>query len=62
MGGLSVGDYIHIDRAIVQKDYFNWLKSLVLAEENYSFLWWKLHHMIYLWIVDLDENRAEDGR
>lgn len=57
-----MGDYIHIDRAIVQKDYFNWLKSLVLAEENYSFLWWKLHHMIYLWIVDLDENRAEDGR
>jgi len=57
-----MADYIHIDKAIVRKDYFEWLKSLVDASEDYSMLWWQLHHTDYVWIVDMDENRAADGK
>lgn len=57
-----MADYIHIEEATVKKDYFEWLKSLVEAEEEYSFLWWKLHNTDFIWLIDRDENRAEDGK
>ena len=52
----------HIDAVTVKRDYFWWLKSLVGAEENYSFLWRKLHSTDFIWLMDRDENRAEDGK
>lgn len=53
---------IHIDEATVLNDYFKWLKSLVDAEESHSFLWRKLHSTDFVWVVERDENRAEDGK
>ena len=53
---------IHIDEATVLNDYFKWLKSLVNAEESHSFLWRKLHSTDFVWVVERDENRAEDGK
>lgn len=55
-------EYIHIDEATVKKDYFNWLCSLVEAEEDHSLLWQKLHSMAFVWIIPMDENRAADGK
>lgn len=55
-------DTIHIDEAEVKKDYFKWLCDVVHAEESYSMLWQKLHSMDFVWVVDRDENRAEDGK
>lgn len=52
----------HIDEATVLNDYFEWLKTLVNAEESHRLLWRKLHSMDFLWVVDRDENRAEDGK
>lgn len=57
-----MADYIHIDETTVKKDYFDWLKSIVGAEDEYSFLWWKLHNTDFIWLIDRDENRAEDGK
>lgn len=57
-----MADYIHIDETTVKKDYFDWLKSIVGAEAEYSFLWWKLHNTDFIWLIDRDENRAEDGK
>lgn len=51
-----------MDEATIKKEYFAWLCSLVRAEPEYSMLWQKLHDMDFVWIVDRDENRAEDGK
>ena len=51
-----------MDEATIKKEYFEWLCSLVKAEKKYSMLWQKLHDMDFVWIVDRDENRAEDGK
>ena len=51
-----------MDEATIKKEYFQWLCSLVRAESEYSMLWQKLHDMDFVWIVDRDENRAEDGK
>ena len=53
---------IHIDEATVLNDYFTWMKSLVGAEESHTFLWRKLHNTDFVWVVERDENRAEDGK
>ena len=51
-----------MDEATIKKEYFQWLCSLVRAEPEYSMLWQKLHDIDFVWIVDRDENRAEDGK
>lgn len=51
-----------MDRSEVQKGYFKWLCALVNMPENYSILAEKLRRTNFVWIVERDENRAEDGK
>lgn len=51
-----------MDRVDIQKEYLGWLCKLVNAGPKWHFLWSKLHSMAFVWIIDMDENRAEDGK
>ena len=51
-----------MDGTDVRKEYLNWLCRLVDARFYWHFLWWKLHSMAFVWILPMDENRAEDGK
>ena len=50
-----------MDAVSVRKEYLEWLCRLVNAGEKWHLLWYKLHHMAFVWTIDRDENRAEDG-
>lgn len=44
--------------------YFSWLIGLIGDEyirRNYQKLLWKLHETVYIWELDYDRNRAQDG-
>ena len=45
----------------IQRDYFLWLCRQVVAPGSYSMLMDKLHRTDYVWIVEMDKNRASDG-
>ena len=45
----------------VQRSYFKWLCKSVKADSKYSMLLDKLRRTDYIWVVERDENRAEDG-
>lgn len=51
-----------MDGIDVRKEYLEWLCSLVNAGPEWHLLWYKLHNMAFVWIIDRDENRAEDGK
>lgn len=51
-----------MDKNDVQKDYYIWLKSVVKFPEGYEFVADKLHRTPFVWLVDMDANRAEDGK
>lgn len=51
-----------MDAVDVKKDYLKWLCSLVNAGPEYHFLWYKLNNMAFVWSIEKDENRAEDGK
>ena len=45
----------------VQRSYFKWLCKSVKAEHKYSMLLDKLRRTDYIWTIERDINRAEDG-
>ncbi len=51
-----------LDAVDIRKEYLKWLCSLVHGGEKWSFLWNKLHNMAFVWLIPMDENRAEDGK
>ena len=46
----------------VQRDYFKWLCESINAPKEYSILLDKLRRTDYVWVIDMDENRAKDGK
>lgn len=51
-----------MDKVEVQKDYYIWLKGISELGEKYSMLCDKLHRTPFVWIIDMDANRAADGK
>ena len=51
-----------MDKNEVQKDYYIWLIEESGLAENYSMLGNKLHRTPFVWMIDRDGNRAEDGK
>ncbi len=45
----------------IQRSYFKWLCKSVNASHRYSMLWDKLRRTDFVWIIDHDKNRANDG-
>ena len=53
-------------RTTTENEYFDWLCNIVcnhddLRIRSYSNLLDLLHHTEFTWMIDLDENRSEDG-
>lgn len=46
----------------IRKEYLEWLCKLVGADPDYTLLWRKLHDIPFIWVLPMDENRAEDGK
>lgn len=51
-----------MDKTEVQKDYYIWLKSVSGISEDYEMLADKLRRTPFVWLVDMDANRAKDGQ
>lgn len=51
-----------MDKVEVQKDYYIWLKSVVNFPEGLDLVSDKLQRTPFVWLVDMDANRAEDGK
>ena len=51
-----------MDKIEVRKDYYIWLKTCVNFPEGYELVADKLHRTPFVWLVDMDANRAEDGK
>ena len=51
-----------MDRVYFQKQYLEWLCKTVEAGPEWHLLWYQLHQIPFVWIIDRDENRAEDGK
>ncbi len=50
-----------MNKSGIQRRYFEWLCKVVKASKEYSMLWDKLRRTDFVWIVGMDENRANDG-
>lgn len=51
-----------MDKIEVRKDYFQWLCETASMPEGYSLLLDKFRRMNFVWVLDRDMNRAEDGK
>lgn len=46
----------------IKREYFQWLCNLVNADPLHHLLWTFLHNEWFIWVLPMDENRAEDGK
>lgn len=60
-------DNINAKPDSIENLYFNWLCDMVMIDthtdtgDSYWLLAKKLHKREFVWVIDLDENRADDG-
>lgn len=51
-------------RNVVENEYFNWLYNIVCDDTSnvtYRSLLWYMFNIEFVWLIDMDENRASDG-
>ena len=46
----------------IKKEYLQWLCNMVNADPLHHLLWIFLHNEWFIWVLPMDENRAEDGK
>lgn len=51
-----------MDKVEIRKEYFQWLCASISSPEQYTLLLDKLRRTNFVWILDRDANRAEDGK